>query len=804
VEKQNQDRQLLELFKEMPVEEGAVDLDIAPDNEIAPPASSAITSTNAPAMRLDSLSITNLWSYDHSHITFDSGITVIAGMNGSGKSSILESIFFALYGSEAGPAMDRALVDVLRIGSDTGGVALKFSHGNHSYTSQMAIRRRGDSVISEKESCRLVRDDGESWVGVKVVTHAIEEMFGMNRDDFTNCVYVRQGEIDRLIRASGDERRQMIDRLLRLEKLDKYANRAKDGARRAVNRHLDVLSARAMEIKKDSDKLHSEEPAKRLGELEEQLKIKQNEQRVLEDQLAQAEVMRQGHVQKLKQVEEVAKAIQEKTAEIAKKEEQFKQQDIKRAAIEAERARLIKQFSQHRDRLITALEQLKLPQEPLIDSINVATTWEEIELLQTERERDQSHIEKARAQLSELQLEQNKAAESLTKERDPLLKSLTQNRTLRESLTKELEGIQALIEEGKCPVCKQPVEEHEFGQHVDESEKTLAKQLGEIQKAESSLKELEAKIESLKSQGAKSLQDLQSEIRNLEARRVLLDEAKDLTKAMLQVKEQGLDKKESLQVITDVIENLRTEIAQLKSKLEEQKSTTKDVDELEAESKKIEKILDQLNIKKGILQKEIEEFLNQRGVLQSRIEQLAQFTKQSEETAQELDKIKLVTEELGQLTEFYGSLKKELRMQNIGALEHYFNEFFHVMDSGSSYSRVLVNEEYEIFVQLKDGSFIKPELLSGGERALINIALRSAIHQVLSQATCRMPLILDEPTIYLDRERINRLEFLLEELGDKVGQVIVVSHEAGLVEGAHHEYRTEKRADNTSQVTRVR
>ncbi|NIV77948.1 MAG: hypothetical protein GWN39_04120 [Thermoplasmata archaeon] len=149
-------------------------------------------------------------------------------------------------------------------------------------------------------------------------------------------------------------------------------------------------------------------------------------------------------------------------------------------------------------------------------------------------------------------------------------------------------------------------------------------------------------------------------------------------------------------------------------------------------------------------------------------------------------------------------MKGELRRRNIAAINHYFNHLFHLMDSGRSYNRVVTGEGYEIEVELKDGRRIHPAIMSGGERALINIALRCAIHQVLAQAVQAMPLILDEPTIYLDRDRINRLQFLLEELGGRLGQVIVVSHEEGLVEGADHEYRTDKGRDNISTVERVR
>lgn len=799
--KKRQEEQILDLFEPMPDEGGPADRDQPT------PAHSKTHSTSAassPAMLLESVAIHNLWAYDYAEVGFDDGITVIAGLNGSGKSSLLESIFFALYGSRAGPAMDRKLDDVLRIGQDSGSVALKFRYGPHRYTAQMALRRRGDNVISDKESCLLVRDDDEKWIGVETAAQAIEELFGMNRDDFTNCVYIRQGEIDRLIRASGDERRQMIDRLLRLEKLDQYVQRAKDGARRAVNRRLDVLTHLVIGFKREVDQLESTGFQKRLGDLEEQVKTKQSTQKSLDEKLVQAEAMQQSHNEQWKRIEEHVREVKERSAELAQKEKLTQQNEARDQALSKELEELKKRYTELRNKLSKRLDELELPKEAVINSIELASIWEEVTQLSSEYAQAKTRQEALHSQLQEMQREGNLAHDKLIKKREEFLKNLVQKRTQSENFTKELSEMKSLIAEGKCPICRQPVKEESFGSKLEEVVRAISKLKAEISALAENQQNLDAQIESVKRKSDEANHKLHEEIKTLDKRRALLEEAKDLTQSLFKVKEQGVEKRASKKSITDLLDGLRNEIGNLKSKLAELKAKLEKSGDLQGQSEKLQLVLKRLREEKETLQSSVEKLLHERGVIQNQIEHLAKLKEEQQKTEQEQEKIQQLHAELAQLTEFYDTLKKELRLQNIKALEHYFNEFFHAMDSGASYRGVQVNEDYEITVQLKDGSPIRPELLSGGERALINIALRSAIHQVLSQATNKMPLILDEPTIYLDRERVSRLQFLLEKLGERVGQVIVVSHEIGLVEGAHHEYRTEKRPDNTSRIYRVR
>jgi len=793
--------QIADLFTQLTEESAELESQAQAERDV--PANVA-PSTSSPAMRLESLQITNLWSYDHTDIKFENGITVIAGMNGSGKSSLLESIFFALYGSKAGPAMDRSLADVLRIGSDIGAATLKFQFGPHHYTSQMSLRRRGDNVISEKEACKLVRNDGADWVGVEVATSAVEELFGMNRDDFTNCVYVRQGEIDRLIRAGGKERRDMIDRLLRLEKLDAYARRSDGGAKTALNRHVGGLEKLAIKNRTDLKQLQDEGPEKRLGKVENEMKAQQAELKTLDEKLDKAKGLKSEQLQELKRLEDLRRALESNSQNLKRKENQLRDHEARSEQITKALEDLKDKHSTAQSQLEELSARLELPSTVILEKLNHVTAWNEIELLSGNLSEVSTRQEEVQRQADTFQREQNLVLEKHSEKSTSQAVVLKEVENNLQHLNRELKKICDLVEQGKCPECGQPLDGGDF------SESILAKQ-SEISKLEAEIEDLKKendkqieKIEKLKSEQNAQMEQLRDDYKSLDQRKKSLEQAKELVQSLLQIQREAADKRESLKTTREMSESLKDEIASLKKSHSENEQKIQNVAEIEERSKKIDAVIDELNVERTKLQSKIEALIHEQGVLKNKIELFNKLTQESEQISTQLAEGKKLQEELGDLSTFYGDLKTELRKENIKALEHYFNTFFRVMDSGASYSGVKIDSDYDIVVELKSGDSIRPELLSGGERALINIALRSAIHQVLSQATSRMPLILDEPTIYLDRDRIIQLQHLLEELGSRIGQVIVVSHEAGLVENADHEYRTEKRADNTSHIVKVR
>ncbi len=185
-------------------------------------------------MKLKNLYIENIRSYKKLDFTFEDGVTVISGVNGSGKSSLLEACFMGLFGSKI-LSKDFVLADVIFKGAENARIGLGFEHLGREYLIEQAFRYslKNDSASSSK--CVLYAD-GESIVDQATRTYEeVCSLLNMDEEAYRNCAYIRQGEIDVLINAKPKDRQRMIDDLLQLGKLEEYRERA-GNAKTAVRR----------------------------------------------------------------------------------------------------------------------------------------------------------------------------------------------------------------------------------------------------------------------------------------------------------------------------------------------------------------------------------------------------------------------------------------------------------------------------------------------------------------------------------------------------------------------------------------
>ncbi len=908
--------------------------------------------------QLDRLEIENLWSYKKAFLQFEPGITVIAGPNGSGKSSLLESIFFALYGSEARHVIGRSLEEILRIGADSGSVKLSFFHSGQRYTAQIALRRQGATAKSERSGCQLISDDGSAWVGTENVIAEIERFFGMDREGFANCVYVRQGEIDRLIRADRKTREQMLDGLLGLYKIDLFVTPRSKEALRALNRKTDSIDERLARLRQEIDALEREELGKHKARLTEQMEGVQGELKAVDEQRTDAYKLLQSYDDSLRQFAQATQELQQIDQELSEKEQRLAQREAERKEFESELESLSGRHQKSTLALKTVLQAWEMDSPRILESLDRAATFEDVALVPAKLSEGKSYIETQRVKLQEARegitrlvaeraqreraiaqlheqteelactqaredeqirtmqielaaLEEAQAAREKTltarlkeiaeqarrlgapfpstpldargaaeiksawaqelqileAQHDQAKRAVLQTKAQYDALRQELTQKQKLLEEGRCPTCGQSVPpEHlslgliepkiaEFEscvQHEERELERIAERLTiwkhiqtaldqivleiercEARRAEAALKRtaleqaterrqtLQSRIAQLKRRIGSELQTVaaqQAEQARLETAvqaisRELnqsLDDQEKLEKIkseienLLRVREQWREKQAARKTLLESLNELRGDIARLHDRKAQVQDRLKGQSDIESKRAQVQALLSELEVKRTAAQEQYDQLAQARGIVQGRLAHLERLQNEMAQVLRDQEEMKKLKAELDEIVSVYQTTKVELRKRNLEALNYYFNEFFSLMDSGDSYSRVTVRDDYEIEVELKNGRKLNPSLMSGGERALTNIALRCAIHQVLAKAVRRMPLILDEPTIYLDRDRVHRLQFLLEDLGKRVGQVIVVSHEVGLVEGADHEYRTEKGSDNISTIYKVR
>ncbi len=229
-------------------------------------------------MKLKNLQIENIRSYENLDISFDDGVTVVSGNNGSGKSSLLEACFIALFGSRA-LTKDYVIGDMIRKGSSKASINLEFEYDGNIFEIEQAFRI--SSKTGRATSTRsVVRSADEIIADQATQTYEfVCNMLGMDEEAYRNCVYIRQGEIDVLINARSQDRQRMIDDLLQIGRLEEYQERSVS-ARTGIGRHQRYADQKIRDIKSEIETIRSQDPYDTLSALKEeskklQLKISQ-------------------------------------------------------------------------------------------------------------------------------------------------------------------------------------------------------------------------------------------------------------------------------------------------------------------------------------------------------------------------------------------------------------------------------------------------------------------------------------------------------------------------------------------------
>lgn len=176
-----------------------------------------------------------------------SGIYLITGDTGAGKTTIFDAIVFALYGTASS---DRRSGDMLRsryAEPDTPTeVKLVFAYRNKEYE----IRRnptyqrpklRGEGMTQENASAELRLPGGEILTRTGEVDEKIREILGMTRDQFMQIAMIAQGDFLKLLLAKTEERRKIFSSIFRTGRYARLEERLKKEARQARKTYDDLV-----------------------------------------------------------------------------------------------------------------------------------------------------------------------------------------------------------------------------------------------------------------------------------------------------------------------------------------------------------------------------------------------------------------------------------------------------------------------------------------------------------------------------------------------------------------------------------
>ena len=884
-------------------------------------------------MNFDRVRLSNFKPYGDADLRLTEGVTVIHGLNGSGKSSLLEACFFALYGSKA---LDGTLEDVITNGEEKTAVELWFTHDGASYHVERRLRAYDDRIDHQ---CTLEGTDGSEVTrdGARAVRAFVTELLRMDAEAFVNCAYVRQGEVNKLINASPSERQDTIDDLLQLGKLEEYRERAGDArlgvedirnAKRAVledkdaqierkedsglHDRLNGLESELSAVAADIDRFETQrEQAKEtrtaaketLSAYEEkraELESIEDEIDEIEASIRETERERDDHRDRIREarerIDEIESAIAERLdaagmdaatteaianrrAELDDREAEIREElDEQRVGAEAFRNQATN-LAGKADDLVERAEEIEHEAESLAEAADAAETEAAERASSIEELRDEQATLRSRFTEADTDVDRDEAIER----RETLRERWNETRERIAELSTELKNDRERVEEaesllaaGKCPECGQPVEDspHTTGieedrERIEELESSLTAvreeataidgqigTLNELVEAAERLDEIEETVEMLierveekreevatkrteadeKRERATTLREESEETREIAAQK---REQADETAERVAELEHALDALEDDRETVDAVEErvamndeIQDEIDRrrekranltevnderrdrLSDKRERRDALSASVDEegVEAAKQQIQKAEEYLERVDGELDRLGErrtELENAIGAVNGEIRQLETLREEREELGAAVGALDDLHEETSELESMYGDLRAELRQRNVAELERTLNETFELVYGNDAYSHIELDGEYVLTVYQKDGETLDPEQLSGGERALFNLSLRCAIYRLLSEgiegAAPTPPLILDEPTVFLDSGHVSRLVRLVEEMrGFGVRQILIVSHDDELVGAADELITVEKEPrSNRSTVRRA-
>jgi len=186
-------------------------------------------------VKIKSLRLKNFMSYAGVHdLDFsDVNTCVIVGENGTGKSSILEAVLYALFGQSRAGSEDQLSngYDILtgEWAVDSFSVGLVFEMGGKTYSIARERNQRKATLVFINET------DKKNYTanGIRETQDVIHKIVGMEYDSFVSSVMLQQDDYDEFMKMTPAEAKEVLLEILGLDSFESKRQLAADRAKRA-------------------------------------------------------------------------------------------------------------------------------------------------------------------------------------------------------------------------------------------------------------------------------------------------------------------------------------------------------------------------------------------------------------------------------------------------------------------------------------------------------------------------------------------------------------------------------------------
>lgn len=741
---------------------------------------------------LNYLELENWKAHGKTSIHFSKGTNIFIGQMGAGKSSVLDAISFALFGTFPGIKNRRTKTTLLIRNrpeqKNTSKVKLSFTIDNNEYVVERTIS------INDSAKANLEKNGGYLQSQPERVTEEIIKALKIDYDVFSRAVYSEQNRLDYFLEVGASDRKKQIDNLLGI---DKFAT-AQENSGTLLNRIKDMVGESEKIIQnfdtkttKDSISSLSEEITnleKNIITLNKEVSELKNISKEKEKEINEKKVLKNKKILLEKEVAEIKSKLSVLEKEILK---------IKSKQMPSKEE--VELFISSSSKLYSETIKLRSSLLEKVGTFQIELGKLEKSILETKEKIKQKAINAEKlAKTSSKELSDK--IESMSKELEELEKELT---TLNHIISESEKSIIELKKHiAKCPICNNDLT-------PEKREKLLLEKTLLVSDSNIKISTLSKKIKDKKLE-IENIRKLQKEVYTIENRQKDFDGIEELLEKLQKEKDVSY---ENLKNNKKLLEDCQNKVSEQEKENAKYLSFKENYDRLDSLEKDIKKYNLTLNEKTkmaselSIDDSQLDELQKNYTILMSLI---------SEKSANEISSKKILEDKTKQLTSKQKDLAiiekmssdiefKKISIDNLAKFRNALQETQAVMRqrlmsainetmqsiwpeiypygdySGIEFEATESDYTLKLKTQKSDG-FVWSDvnsIASGGERSMACMAMRIAFSLVL------VPnlkwLILDEPTHNIDSQGLSKIVSLLNEsLPNIIEQIFIITHDEKL------------------------